>query len=419
MLVFGDEYGRSQAGCNNGWCQDALSWFSWSDCAKEESKLFRFTKLLIALRKSYAHIFNRTGFLGEKDIWWRVYWDDPYNYVCYVLHDQKAVGGYSGLLIAFNAGPENKSCDLPDGKEWHRLIDTNLPSPKDFCDDEKEATKINSKSYGMQPFSCIVLKCMGDKNDGIAYGDSEKSYQQQQQVAAHLGEVVRRRMSMELLPSVLPEQVRASSMMRRLSSMSGLTVALLNGEAKEVEPLLIERAPSSSLLMPLSMSSCLLPCAESEPEDTTPAPRNDARSDAAVHPPAPKYDPPARAVVDGVATGKIDVCFSLQVSCTNAGESVFVAGSSAALGAWDPAKSLRCSTTANTFPVWRSEVCPMIVEGGKLEFKLLIGPEASRDGKRWEDGPNRSVQLPDKLSPNQVLELSCAWGSSEIVAKVS
>ena len=29
-ILYGDEYGRSQRGCNNGWCQDARCWFSWS-----------------------------------------------------------------------------------------------------------------------------------------------------------------------------------------------------------------------------------------------------------------------------------------------------------------------------------------------------------------------------------------------------
>lgn len=86
-ILYGDEYGRSQKGCNNGWCQDARCWFSWSclaqaahgspaslrqrrsasllmshpetrgsscfilgDCEKEDSKLLRFARLLISVR---------------------------------------------------------------------------------------------------------------------------------------------------------------------------------------------------------------------------------------------------------------------------------------------------------------------------------------------------------------------------------
>ncbi|CAJ1410241.1 unnamed protein product [Effrenium voratum] len=134
MILYGDEYGRSQRGCNNGWCQDARCWFSWSDSEKQENNLMRFVRLLISLRKQYAGIFNREEFMSNKDIWWRVHWDDPYNYICYVLHDHHATGqGYAGLMVAFNAGHEVRCCDLPQDKPWYRIIDTNLPAPKDIC----------------------------------------------------------------------------------------------------------------------------------------------------------------------------------------------------------------------------------------------------------------------------------------------
>ena len=106
-----------------------------------------------------------------QDIWWRVHWDDPYNYICYVLHDHhvrhlqsvpnlpqtlnpkplnpkpelwiQATGkGYAGLLVAFNAGHEAphskptvfkesdvrqvRSCDLPADKPWYRPLTAHL-----------------------------------------------------------------------------------------------------------------------------------------------------------------------------------------------------------------------------------------------------------------------------------------------------
>ena len=36
-ILYGDEYGRSQRGCNNGWCQDARCWFSWSALSRRDS----------------------------------------------------------------------------------------------------------------------------------------------------------------------------------------------------------------------------------------------------------------------------------------------------------------------------------------------------------------------------------------------
>ncbi|CAJ1385493.1 unnamed protein product [Effrenium voratum] len=67
MILYGDEYGRSQRGCNNGWCQDARCWFSWSDSEKEENGLMRSVRLLISLRKQYAGIFNREESMSNKD----------------------------------------------------------------------------------------------------------------------------------------------------------------------------------------------------------------------------------------------------------------------------------------------------------------------------------------------------------------
>jgi glycogen operon protein len=77
MLCGGDEYGRSQKGNNNAYCQDnELSWFGWERTAEEESQL-EFTARLIALRREHP-IFRRPKFFqgrevrgaGVKDIMW-------------------------------------------------------------------------------------------------------------------------------------------------------------------------------------------------------------------------------------------------------------------------------------------------------------------------------------------------------------
>ena len=47
MLLGGDEFGRTQHGNNNAWCQDnEISWFDW-DAA--DSDLFEFTKRVLSL----------------------------------------------------------------------------------------------------------------------------------------------------------------------------------------------------------------------------------------------------------------------------------------------------------------------------------------------------------------------------------
>jgi isoamylase len=72
MLLGGDEWGRTQGGNNNAWCQDnEISWFNWDQC---DSELLAFTRQLIALRLAHP-VFRRTKFFegkGEQlpDVWW-------------------------------------------------------------------------------------------------------------------------------------------------------------------------------------------------------------------------------------------------------------------------------------------------------------------------------------------------------------
>jgi glycogen operon protein len=74
MLLGGDEFGRTQGGNNNAWCQDnELSWYDWE---RRDTELHAFAKRLIALRRAHP-VFRRERFLegavdGEAlpDAWW-------------------------------------------------------------------------------------------------------------------------------------------------------------------------------------------------------------------------------------------------------------------------------------------------------------------------------------------------------------
>jgi glycogen operon protein len=77
MLTAGDEYGRSQRGNNNAYCQDnELSWLSWAE-EDRVPHLEEFTRRLIELRRKHP-IFRRTKFFhgrklrvsGAKDLLW-------------------------------------------------------------------------------------------------------------------------------------------------------------------------------------------------------------------------------------------------------------------------------------------------------------------------------------------------------------
>ncbi len=75
MLLGGDEFGRTQNGNNNGYCQDnEISWYDWNAA---DQALLAFTRGLIRLRREHPVFRRRRWFLGRrihgsevKDIIW-------------------------------------------------------------------------------------------------------------------------------------------------------------------------------------------------------------------------------------------------------------------------------------------------------------------------------------------------------------
>ncbi len=82
MLVAGDEFGRTQGGNNNAYCQDdEISWLDWSRAASPEGKsLLDFTSRLADLRSRYPVLRSKSFLYGQNspghgvnDIEW---WDE-------------------------------------------------------------------------------------------------------------------------------------------------------------------------------------------------------------------------------------------------------------------------------------------------------------------------------------------------------
>jgi isoamylase len=78
MLVAGDEFGRTQHGNNNAYCQDnEISWLDWQKIRPEDEALRAFVRELIRLRRRHR-VFSRPRFFrgevlsedGLKDITW-------------------------------------------------------------------------------------------------------------------------------------------------------------------------------------------------------------------------------------------------------------------------------------------------------------------------------------------------------------
>jgi isoamylase len=147
MLLGGDEWGRTQRGSNNAWCQDnEISWFDWDQC---DPDLIAFSRQLIALRRSHP-VFRRTKFFegkGEQlpDVWWmrpdgrrmtRRDWDNTESRAIGVFlngdelraetKDGEEVRDESFLLL-FNAHFEDITFRLPArrfGAHWEVVLTT-------------------------------------------------------------------------------------------------------------------------------------------------------------------------------------------------------------------------------------------------------------------------------------------------------
>jgi glycogen operon protein len=147
MLLGGDEWGRSQGGNNNAWCQDnELSWFQWD---RADGELLAFVRRLIELRRAHP-VFRRTKFFEGKgevlpDVWWmrpdgrrmtRRDWDNLESRAIGVFlngDELQAENAYGeevrdeSFLILFNAHFEPVPFRLPArrfGTRWELVLST-------------------------------------------------------------------------------------------------------------------------------------------------------------------------------------------------------------------------------------------------------------------------------------------------------
>lgn len=153
MLLAGDEFGRSQGGNNNAYCQDnELSWIDWENL---DADMLAFTQALIRLRREHPvfrrpHFFQGRRMAGDllKDITWvtpegfemtQADWMLPYaRSLGFILGGESCVvdsrTGHEEaddtFMVLCNAYTEIIFYTLPPpkaGKTWEVVIDTARP----------------------------------------------------------------------------------------------------------------------------------------------------------------------------------------------------------------------------------------------------------------------------------------------------
>jgi glycogen operon protein len=156
MLVAGDEFGRTQAGNNNAYCQDnEISWACWDNWSQDALEFLEFVRTLTWIRSNNpafqrCAFFNGSSVAGGpiKDATWlspdgRELTEDDWHRPsarCLGVQIPEARPGDPDaaehrrhgprFLLLFNADPEPLSFTLPPlaaDEQWEVLIDTARP----------------------------------------------------------------------------------------------------------------------------------------------------------------------------------------------------------------------------------------------------------------------------------------------------
>ncbi len=155
MLLAGDEFGRTQQGNNNAYCQDdEISWVDWEAIDDRGRALIQFVKRLTTMRKELP-VLRRNRFLtgaydedlDVRDVEWLApdgsemseeNWADSRTRCFGALLEGKAQvssipkpGTDASVLLVVNAWHEAIEFTMPpraEGVNWIRLVDTSLDS---------------------------------------------------------------------------------------------------------------------------------------------------------------------------------------------------------------------------------------------------------------------------------------------------
>ena len=176
MVLGGDEFMRTQGGNNNAYCQDnEITWFDW-ELAEKNADMVMFFRKAVALTRRYTILQRRKFMLGMDndsddlpDISWygsdlsRPAWGDPECRVLCCLLDgseERSEAGEYRLYLILNADYNTAWVRIPEppaGMRWRRVVDTSLPSGRDFMEPGEETPLDPADHYIANPRSVVVL----------------------------------------------------------------------------------------------------------------------------------------------------------------------------------------------------------------------------------------------------------------------
>ena len=178
MLLSGDEFARSQGGNNNAYCQD--NQISWNDyfLGVPYSDIFRFTRMLILLRRSHSALTRPEFYTGRDnnaskrpDISWFTLDGQPMDWggseSCLAVYidgsETEMVGDEpdDDFYILFNGSKHTHRFSLPSvrpGHRWTRVIHTGAAPPHDIREPGYEDELEHPRRIVLMPRSMALLQ---------------------------------------------------------------------------------------------------------------------------------------------------------------------------------------------------------------------------------------------------------------------
>ena len=177
LLLAGDEFGNSQGGNNNAYCQDnETSWLNWNQL-KTNSDIYEFVKYLIAFRKAHPvfHLAEEPKVMdykvcGYPDVSFhgvKAWYPEFENFrrqlgVLYCgEYGEKADGTADDFFyVAYNSHWEPHEFALPHlrgDRKWHVAINTDEGSRNGIYQPGEEKILKDQKRFMVQPRSVVVF----------------------------------------------------------------------------------------------------------------------------------------------------------------------------------------------------------------------------------------------------------------------
>lgn len=176
MILMGDEMGRTKYGNNNTYCHDnELNWLNW-DLIDKNSDIYNFSQHIINFRRNHPVLRNRDHFrnmdykgTGYPDISfhgvqaWNADWSESSRVLAIMLDGGHAKNGlvhddtiYIAVNMYWDALPFELP-QLPDEKNWHISVNTDMPAPFDFHKLKKEPVLEDQYTCILGPRSVVIL----------------------------------------------------------------------------------------------------------------------------------------------------------------------------------------------------------------------------------------------------------------------